>query len=307
MAIVVSGATSVLGAPLIKALQTDGQQVVSISRQTADESSLQWDLQASDLQWQQQWRQRIPDDQPVTFLHCAPIWLLPNHIERLAQNGVNRLVAFSSTSIEGKAKSSSNREQQLVDLLRESEQRVSQSCMDTGIALTLLRPTMIYGYGSGQNLAFISKLVHRYKRFVVAGNAGGLRQPVHVDDLVSAVCACMDNPQTYGKTYNLSGSETMTYRQMVERVFLALGLPPKITSIPMPVYRLGLGILRLGVRVIGKSLPIDPAMADRMLQDLVFDHAQASADFAYAPGPFLPNGRADVLSGDVPINSNGEQ
>ena len=121
-----------------------------------------------------------------TLVHCAPLWLLPQHIAALADAGVQRVIAFSSTSIEGKSLSSNSHEQKVVQLLSTSEQHIKTTAKSLNINLTLFRPTMIYGHGQGMNLAFIAKFIQKTGFFPVVTAASGLRRPVHADDLAQA-------------------------------------------------------------------------------------------------------------------------
>ena len=186
-------------------------------------------------------------------------------------------------------------------LLTEAEQQVATICQHHQVALSIFRPTMIYGYGQGQNLSFIARIIKRFGVFIIANPANGLRQPVHADDLAQAVTQALYAPASYGRTYTLSGAETMTYKELVQRVFLALGVRPRIIGLNLSWYRLGLRSVSRIAKLLGRSLPIDPAMADRMQQDLSFSHQAATQDFDYTPDVFLPNAAADLLANDQGI------
>ncbi len=84
---------------------------------------------------------------------------------------------------------------------------------------TILRPTLIYGVGLDVSVTSIAKFIRRWGFFPVYPPAFGRRQPVHADDLALAVMQAFDNPATYGKSYNVSGGEIITYRQVLERLF----------------------------------------------------------------------------------------
>lgn len=334
--VIVTGATSVIGQPVLRQLRASGACVLEVSRQSyvSDNAVLAWDLQSTNTGWKQSLQtslqQSIEDSNEkmaegssekstvgsdskaaegsgkaktdvdltngLSLVHCAPIWLLARHLEALIELGVNRIIAFSSSSIDGKANSTSASEQNIVRLLTEAEQQVSDICQRHQVALSIFRPTMIYGYGQGQNLSFIARVIKRCGLFVIANPANGLRQPVHADDLAQAVAQALYAPASYGRTYTLSGAETMTYKELVQRVFTALGVRPRIIGLNLSLYRLGLKSVSRMAKLLGKSLPIDPAMADRMQQDLSFSHQAAVQDFGYAPGTFLPNAAADLLA-----------
>jgi hypothetical protein len=74
---------------------------------------------------------------------------------------------------------------------------------------------------------------------------------------------------------------------MVARVFAATGRKPAVVSLPEWLWRLGFAALHL-IRP-GQALKQNLAMARRMNKDLWFDHAAATHDFSYAPGPFKPD------------------
>ena len=105
------------------------------------------------------------------------------------------------------------------------------------------------------------------------------------------VCvAVIENEQTYGKRYNVPGGETLSYRQMVGRIFAGLDLSERIVSLPVPLYRV---ILRVLVSVNPAS-GYSSGIANRMNQDLVFDYSEAQQDFGYAPQRFLTDPVRDL-------------
>ncbi len=86
-----------------------------------------------------------------------------------------------------------------------------------------------------------------------------------------------------GKGYELSGGEAIPYRVMIQRIFLALGMKPRFVPVPLPLFRLAIGVLRLLPRYRHWS----GAMAERMNRDLVFDHAEATRDLGFRPRSFV--------------------
>lgn len=271
-----------MGIPLCEALAKRGDKVIQVSRSPAsNKQAVQWDMQ-SDV---------LPELTKVkTLFHCAPIWFLSKHIEFLASIGVKRIVAFSSTSVFSKQVSENPQEQKLVSLLINAENDLPKLCKQHKINLTILRPTMIYGYKRDQNVSRIASFIRRFRFALLVGQASGLRQPVHADDLVNAVLNIEKAAITYGKAYNLSGGEAMTYRVMVQRIFAALGQKEWIVSCPLWLLRC---LLTIAARVSSFGYTAD--MANRMNQDLCFDSGNAVHDFNYKPQAFLQNPERDLL------------
>lgn len=227
----------------------------------------------------------LPGNDATTLIHTASLWLLPGWLEKFHARGVRRVIAFSSTSRFTKQSSASPYELEVVNKLIAAEDRVAAECERLGMAWTIFRPTLIYGGAGGdRNVADIARLILRFGCFPMFGTAGGLRQPVHARDLALACIQSLEAPASYNKAYNLSGGETLAYRDMVKRVFETLGRQPRFVRIPMPVFRLAVTMARLHPRFAH----LTPDMALRMQADLVFDHADATRDFGYNPGSFDP-------------------
>lgn len=209
----------------------------------------------------------------------VPLWLLPDALEQWPQ--VAGVIAFSSTSTATKADSADPAEQALAQRLHDSEQRVLAFCAQHQIPCTLLRPTLIYGSGRDRNISAIAGVIKRFGFFPIASPGTGLRQPVHADDLAAAAVACIDNPRAAGHTFELPGGETLSYREMVARVFTALGKRPRIPTLPLP-------LLRTGLKLASHLLPghYSPALFERMNQDLAFDLTPAAEALDYQPRDF---------------------
>ncbi|MBW8881913.1 MAG: NAD-dependent epimerase/dehydratase family protein [Asticcacaulis sp.] len=228
-------------------------------------------------------------DKPFTrVIITAPIWLITDGLLRHLQRvGMRRLIVFSSTSVFTKDTSDEPAERDIVRQLLAGETTVTAFAKATGVAATVLRPTLIYDEGEDENVSRIRNLIEKLGFFPVCGQASGLRQPVHARDLAIAALQALDAPATHGKSYNLSGGDSLTYRAMVERIFAAMGRKPAVVAMPKWLWRLGFAILH--VLRPGKALKQNLAMAQRMNRDLWFDHAPAIRDFGYAPGPFKPD------------------
>ncbi len=227
---------------------------------------------------------------PVPYWICvAPLWVLPDYFEVLLQQGVQRVVALSSTSASTKADSADLQEQALAARLCASEQQLRDWAEGHGVAWVILRPTLIYGRGKDKNISEMARLIRRWGFFPLLGRAQGLRQPVHAEDVATACMSALQAPQAVNRSYVLSGGETLTYQEMVARIFTALGRSPRYFSVP-----LGLFVLALkGLRRWPRYRHWTPAMALRMGQDLIFDHSDARRDLGFVPRMFRLT-RADL-------------
>lgn len=278
----VTGGTSTVGSLLVPMLHERGVIVRAFGRRppAGEVTAGSWDF--LDLSAR---TMPLPERVADALIHTASLWLLPGWLEKFHARGVRRVIAFSSTSRFTKQSSASPYELEVVNKLIAAEDHVATECERLGMAWTIFRPTLIYGGAGGdRNVADIARLIRRFGCFPMFGTAGGLRQPVHARDLALACMQSLAASASYNKAYNLSGGETLAYRDMVKRVFETLGRQPRFVRIPMPAFRLAVTLARLHPRFA--HLTSD--MALRMQADLVFDHADATRDFGYSPGPFDP-------------------
>lgn len=272
----VLGATSLVGESLLTLAQQQGFDVCAFSRQPSSGAS-----SVGNVRWV-----HLPEDgkleyprQIALWISLAPIWVLPHFFDSLGTLGARRIIALSSTSVFTKSESSDQREQELAVRLREGENRFMVWADRENIRWTLLRPTLIYKAGRDRNISTIAAFIRRFGFFPVLGNANGLRQPIHADDVASACLQALQRQACFNKSYNLSGPQTLSYQDMVGKVFEEMGKPKRIIRMPRALFRTAVCVLRL----IPRFNKLSVAMADRMNQDLVFDSAAAMHDFDFAP------------------------
>lgn len=268
---------------MLPLLRDAGWQIVAYTRQAKprEEPGIRW--QASPLAAT---RQPIPHDhEGVTpyWICVAPILVLPDYFSLIEASGARRVVALSSTSRFTKDNSSDPEEQAMALRLADAEACVQAWAAGHGVEWIILRPTLIYGLGRDKNVAEIARFIRRFGFFPVLGKATGLRQPLHARDVAGACVAALGSPDAANRAYDLSGAQTIAYRDMVARIFRALGRPVRLLPVPLLAFRFAVALLRRLPRYRNWS----PAMAERMNRDLVFDHGEARRDFRFEPRPFV--------------------
>lgn len=273
----VFGGSGQIGASLLRGLAAAGWRCVAVSREPRP---------AGDgVRWLQGSLEQAPDlpRQVEAIFSCGPSDAFARWLAR-GTVASPRVVMFGSTSAEVKRESVDGAERAIASRLREAEQLLFDTAARTGIAATVLRPTLIYGAGRDLNITRIARLARRLRGFALPSDAIGLRQPVHVDDLAAAALACVDAPAAAGGTYAVPGGETLPYREMVARVLATLHPAPRLAILPPAVFRMLLGF----ARIVGVARDFNDAALARMREDLVFDAGPARRDFGYAPRAFAP-------------------
>lgn len=277
--IAVVGASSQIGKALSPRLEAEGFEVLGIGRQQ-DAQSVRithvFDAQIGGF--------TPPARAADCVINLAPLPIIDQVIDMARALGARRIIAFGSSSRYFKADSTAAIEREFARQQQVSEARLQAGCEAEGMGWTLLRPTMIYGAGQDLNISFLAGLIRQTGFFPIPKGACGRRQPVHVDDLAQACIACLREPRTVGRSYDLGGGEQLTYPEMIRRVFLAETKPPRLVPVPRVLMHVAIHLMRR----IPRHRFLRKEMVDRMYTDLVVDQSAAVRDFGYAPGGFRP-------------------
>lgn len=284
------GATSPSGRQALQMLSAKNINIFGISRREETsivDNGISW-LNASEFR-----DNKCGVEQIDILISVAPIWKIKEYFPALEKLKCKKVVCLSSTSRFTKTESSSAYEEQVVNDLVQGEIDLQDWAENNEVNWTILRPTLIYGRSNDRNLSEIAKIINKFKFFPVFGKAEGLRQPIYVDDVAKASVLAAFSMTSNNKAYNISGSEVLSYKEMVSRVFKAMGLKPRFLTINLPLFNFGLFFLKL----IPKYKNWNADMVQRMNRDMVFDHLEAQKDFDFKPQAFV------LTSEDVKISS----
>lgn len=270
------GGSGLVGGFIVEQLIKRGQRPLALSREARTDSRLDWhrgDLHAAAAL-------KFP---PFSTLYCtvdAP--LLAEALPTLIHPALKRLVVFSSTSVLTKQDTEVAAERAMIRRLAAAEQQIAALCEQHRIGWTILRPTLIYTEGRDTNITPLSRLIRKFGFMPLVGGGPGLRQPVHAEDLAIAAIAAAHSDAAIDKFYSLSGPDTITYREMIGRVFDGMGRPRRFISVPPWLWRAAFAIIK----------PLFPganvAMGIRMMKDMTFDSTPARNDLGWAPRAFKP-------------------
>ena len=197
---------------------------------------------------------------------------------------LSRAVIFSTSSVFSKLESHDRKEKRQMQQIVMDEAALSNSCETHGITLSLYRPTLIYGCGVDGNVSWLAKWIRKFGFMPVAGDAAGLRQPVHADDLAQAVVSTLLHQSPLALDVPLCGGSTLSFREMVEAIFLGLDKNVRIVSIPRSLFT----ALTYVSRLIPGLRGVRPEMVRRESLDLVFDDSTPREVLNYEPRIFAP-------------------
>lgn len=193
----------------------------------------------------------------------------PGRIARLAkQEGVTRLVQMSSLGASAESPSV------YASTKAKGEAAVRAAFPEASI----LRPSVVFG--PEDNFFNMFAEMTRTSPFLPLIGGGETRfQPVYVGDVADAVVLCIDQPQTWGKTYELGGPRVYTFRELMALLLQEIGRKRSLLTIPW-------GVANLQARVF-ECLPKPLLTRDQIKQlkqdNVVHPDALTFADLGIQP------------------------
>jgi uncharacterized protein YbjT (DUF2867 family) len=275
--LLITGATGNVGRPLIAKLVESGAKVRAISRNPAG-AELPADVEviAADA------------DLRDAFAGVTAVFLNPSAVrESLGQflaaardHGVRRVVALSSGAIRDDV-------DQQDDPLASWHRGIEQAVTHSGMEWTFLRP-----FEFAMNVIQQWSQQIRYTGMVREAYGQATSSVIHERDIADVAAAALLSEEHVGRTYVLTGPESLTREQMVAAVAEAIGRPVQFQQIPreaalQAMTQNGLpepiaeSVLNLQEHSVGHAAPVSPAVEEisghpaRNFAEWARDHAEA--------------------------------
>lgn len=147
---------------------------------------------------------------------------------------------------------------------------------------SIVRPTMIYGRPGDRNMERLLRTLRRVPFLPAPMRGRALQQPVHVDDLATALIAAGVREEAIGRSINVPGPIPLTFAEVVRLAGDAVGR--RATVLPVPVKP-----LRAAVSLQERVLPhprLKNEQIDRLVEDKTFDPNDAVKFLDHRPRAF---------------------
>ena len=211
-----------------------------------------------------------------TLMHIAGIHWSLQLVKSAVKAGIKRLILVHTTGIYSKYKAAGEEYRQI-------DSQIYNIAKENNIALTILRPTMIYGDISDKNVVVFIKMVDKFKIMPTVNGAHYELQPVHCKDLGKAYFDVLMNPNICNnKDYVLSGGSPIELRQMFEGIAKNLGVKRGYISCPFFIAYFGAWIIYL-LTFTKKDYR---EKVQRLVEPRVYSYTDAAKDFGYSPVSF---------------------
>lgn len=154
---------------------------------------------------------------------------------------------------------------------------------ETRFQHTIVRPTLVYDEGGGQEFMLFLRYLQRWPVVPFIGDGQAWKRPVFAGDVVDGLAAIANNRNSYGKTYNLSGADRI---RLIDLARLMLAHHDQGMARHRFLLRVPVGIARAAAGVMGVLMK-DPPLTLQAIAGLVNDADlppdEAMRDLGYRP------------------------
>lgn len=314
--ILITGATGFVGSHLLQMALTQNREVVCPVRS----GSLPSDLKApfiDTIDRKTDWQTHLSNVH--TVIHCAARVHVMNETvadpivafrevnlygtlrlaEQAAAAGVSQFIYLSSVKVNGEMTEpgqafTENDKPQASDPYGISKQEAEAALMElgqrTGMAITIIRPPLVYGKGVAAN--FLSLLIWVKKQIPLPlGSIHNQRSFVFVKNLTDFILHCVQNPQAYNQVFLISDGEDLSTTELLREAAKALEVPSRL--LPFPAV-----LINFAANLIGKK-----NIADRLCQSLRVDSSKARDRMQWTPPYSVQQGLRESAASLVSSNN----
>ena len=121
-----------------------------------------------------------------------------------------------------------------------------------GLKVTIFQPSVIFGRGDSFFNRFATMLQLSWVMPLACPKSR--LQPVYVVDVAAVMAAALDDPMTWGKSYELGGPNSYTLKQLVEWTAKTMGVKRQVIGLPKPLSAAMAAVMGL---IPGKPFSLD--------------------------------------------------
>ncbi len=151
----------------------------------------------------------------------------------------------------------------------------------SGIAFTILRPSLIYGPGD-QFTIRLSEMIRMSPVLPVIGSGKSRTQPISIDDVVAVILKIVTSDSFLNEMYEIGGPEQLTYEEVTQAIADALG-------VRRPMVHMPLFFIQTAAHLLESLLPRPPVTTDQLImlqEDVVCSMRDIRDAFGIEPVKF---------------------
>lgn len=292
--VLLTGATGVIGRPLVAALVAQGVDVVAANRTVSPLLPPEvHQVAVGDLALPRDWSAPLQNVQSVIHLAARVHIIAPqggatltefrqinrdatlNLARQAAAAGVKRFVFLSSIKVNGENSRDghpfhADDEPCPLDPYAvakfEAEQGLLELAAKGDMEVVIIRPSLVYGPGVKANFLLMMRAVARGWPLPL-GRIHNKRSLVGIANLLDLLLTCLSHPAAANQIFLASDGEDLSTTELLRRLGRALGKPARLVPVPQSLLEFGLkmaGKKDLAQRLCG-SLQVDISKAKNLL------------------------------------------
>ncbi|MBN8140605.1 UDP-glucose 4-epimerase family protein [Vibrio vulnificus] len=160
----------------------------------------------------------------------------------------------------------------------EAELKLMQLCKHSEMDVVVIRPTLVYGPGVKANFASLMSLVSKGIPLPFGSITDNRRSLVSLDNLVDLIMTCIESERAANQIFLVSDDHDISTSEMVREMSVALGKPER--QFPFPVWC---------YRVVGKLFNKSDVV-DRLTGSLQVDITHTKETLGWTPPQSLQEG-----------------
>ena len=302
MRVLVTGANGFVGTALCTRLAADGAHVVAAVRRSAPLARGASPFIIGDFHDPRRWDTALRDVTGVVHL-AARVHMMEDtashpleefrrvNVEstaiiarRAAAAGVQRFVYVSSVKVHGEERDRpyaehdpANPQSPYGQSKWEAELALRAIETETGMAVTIIRPPLVYGPGVRANFLTLMKLIHAHVPLPF-GATRNRRSLVFVDNLTDALARCLTHSGAARRTFLISDGEDVSTGELIRH--LADAMHVRAMLLPVPA-----GLLWMAGRIAGKQAAVARLVGSlRVDSGAIREHAEWTPPYSLRDG-----------------------
>ncbi|MGQ1787584.1 MULTISPECIES: SDR family oxidoreductase [unclassified Saccharicrinis] len=313
MKILLTGATGYIGKRLLPVLVKAGHQVVCCVRDTKrfyPEPSLAKNIQVIEVDLlKQETLKVIPNDIDCAYYLVHSMSGTRDYENLETVSAVHFRERMNNTHVTQVIYLSGIVNDNELSKHLSSRKNVEEELKKGQFGLTTLRAGIIIGSGSA-SFEIIRDLVEKLPIMVTPKWLRTRCQPIGISDVIKLLIGVLNNPHTFHKTYDIGGTEILTYKEMLLRFAKVRGLKRRIYTLPVMTPRLSSYWLyfvtstsymlatslvdSMKVEVVAKSLEINDIVG---IKPITYEEALQKAFNKIAQNEIVSSWKDSMVSG----------
>jgi len=211
------------------------------------------------------------------FIHCSTVGVLSN----ISNPPADESFPYNPSDIYQRTKA-------------EGEKFALEFHRKEGLAITVIRPAMIYGPGDLRLLKLFKAIARR--RFVMIGDGKTLAHFIYIDDLIDAFLLASLKEKAIGQVYIISGEGPFSLNELTRMIARKLKVPPSGLHLPAKPFQIIGSICENICKPMNIEPPIYRRRIDFFTKNRAFTSHKAEIELGFQPKVTMSEGIGETIS-----------